>query len=143
MDEKAKSSRLTAISLGALIGLLSALFVLVLQRLLRPSIRLDRENQVQPYDSGPISASFPNPPARRAPVSTYGYSVPPSADGACTVTGPRWSTPTKYIMGVILFLGALLVLFIGRGVIPMVIFAALLALFVNPFIEKLDRKSVV
>jgi predicted PurR-regulated permease PerM len=40
---------------------------------------------------------------------------------------------------VVLFLTGLLVLFIGRGAIPLVITGALLALFINPFIQYLNR----
>jgi len=136
MDEKPKSSKLTAISLGALIGFLSALIVLALQRILRSPSQIRQENQVPTLTNEPASASSPNPPDGRQVVLTTRYNAP----SAGALNGPRWSTPTKYIMGVILFLGALLVLFIGRGVIPMVIFAALLALFINPFIAKLNRR---
>ena len=51
----------------------------------------------------------------------------------------RWTAPTKYIVGVFLFLVILMVLFIGRMAIPMVITGALLALFINPFIQYLNR----
>ena len=47
----------------------------------------------------------------------------------------RWSTPTRYIMGVLLVLASVFVLYVGRSVIPMVIVAALVALFVDPLIQ--------
>jgi predicted PurR-regulated permease PerM len=56
------------------------------------------------------------------------------------VATSRWTTPTKYIVSVVLFLVVLAVLFIGRAVIPMVLFAAILALFINPFIAMLNRR---
>src|SRR5512136_730058 len=49
--------------------------------------------------------------------------------------GNRWSEPTRYIMGVVLFLVGLLVLYIGRSAIPLVLSAALLALLVDPIIR--------
>ena len=49
--------------------------------------------------------------------------------------GNRWSDPTRYIMGVVLFLVGLLVLYIGRSAIPLVLSAALLALLVDPIIR--------
>jgi len=52
----------------------------------------------------------------------------------------RWSTPTRYIMGVFLFLSLLLVIYIGRSAISMVIGAALLALLVDPLIGFLGRR---
>ena len=55
-------------------------------------------------------------------------------------TGKHWSAPTRYIMGVFLFLAMLVVLWIGRSAIPMVIAAALLALFVDPLVGFLTRR---
>ena len=55
-------------------------------------------------------------------------------------TPKRWSTPTRYIMGVFLFLVALVVLFIGRATIPMVVAAALLAVIVDPIIRFFMRR---
>ncbi len=52
----------------------------------------------------------------------------------------RWSTPTRYIMGVFLFLGLLAVLWIGRSVIPILVAAALLALFVDPLVGLFIRR---
>ena len=51
-----------------------------------------------------------------------------------------WSTPTRYIMGVFLFLAVIVVLFIGRSAIPLVIGAALLALLVEPLIKFMVRR---
>ena len=61
--------------------------------------------------------------------------VPPQA------ASTRWTTPTKYIMGVVLFLAILVALFIGRGVISMVLIAAILALFINPLIQRLHVRA--
>jgi predicted PurR-regulated permease PerM len=55
-------------------------------------------------------------------------------------TSNRWSAPTRYIMGVFLFLSVIVVLFIGRSAIPMVIGAALLALLVDPLIRFIMRR---
>jgi len=154
MDEKTKSSNLVTFSLGALIGVLSAVAVLFLQRILRIAPRLNQDSLIQPYEDLPVTdtdqgmpigqpqGAVRQIPAVRAnpPVPTNRQGIPPTASAAGAVDGPRWTTPTKYIMGVILFLGALMVLIIGRGVIPMVIFAALLALFINPFIQLLNRR---
>jgi len=52
----------------------------------------------------------------------------------------RWSAPTRYIMGVFLFLAVIVVLFIGRSAIPLVIGAALLALLVDPLIKFMMRR---
>lgn len=57
-----------------------------------------------------------------------------------TTSGKRWSAPTRYIMGVFLFLAILVVLWIGRSAIPMVVAAALLALFVDPLVGFLKRR---
>lgn len=55
----------------------------------------------------------------------------------------RWSAPTRYIMGVFLFLAMLVVLWIGRSAIPIVVAAALLALFVDPLVGFLIRRIKV
>jgi predicted PurR-regulated permease PerM len=52
----------------------------------------------------------------------------------------RWSAPTRYIMGVFLFLAMIVVLWIGRSAIPIVVAAALLALFVDPLVGFFIRK---
>jgi predicted PurR-regulated permease PerM len=131
MNEEQKSGNLLIVTFGALIGLAAALFALALRRFRRSAPPLDQESLPQLPASQPASASYPTPAA----PSTGILGAAPSA-----ASGPRWSTPTKYIMGVVLFLGALLVLVVGRGVIPMVILAALLALFIDPFIHMLNRR---
>ncbi len=55
-------------------------------------------------------------------------------------TSKHWSAPTRYIMGVFLFLAMLVVLWIGRSAIPMVVAAALLALFIDPLVGFLKRR---
>jgi len=55
-------------------------------------------------------------------------------------TSKRWSTPTRYIMGVMLFLAILTLLFIGRSTIPLVVAAALLAVVLNPVILFFSRR---
>jgi predicted PurR-regulated permease PerM len=57
-----------------------------------------------------------------------------------TPAGKRWSAPTRYIMGVFLFLAMIVVLWIGRSAIPMVVAAALLALFVDPLVGFFMRR---
>jgi predicted PurR-regulated permease PerM len=67
----------------------------------------------------------------QTPVPT----VAPAATG-----DNRWSATTRYIMGVFLVLAGVFVLYIGRSTIPMVILAALVALFVDPLIQFLRRR---
>jgi predicted PurR-regulated permease PerM len=58
-----------------------------------------------------------------------------------SLAGPtRWQEPTKYVVGVGLFLAVLFVLYLSRSVIPTVIVAALLALIVHPIIGFLQRR---
>lgn len=49
--------------------------------------------------------------------------------------GNHWSEPTRYVMGVFLFLSGLLVLYLGRSTVSLVVCAALLALMVDPVIR--------
>jgi predicted PurR-regulated permease PerM len=164
MDEKPKNEVMVAFSLGALIGLVTAGFALLV-RFLRQAPLPPQDSLPQPIEDQTISAQG----ASTLPVSLQGAQMPaavaratpnsnlssgklqssggpeagrtsPAAGGTGPVTGPRWSPTTKYIMGVFLFVAALVVIFIGRGVITMVIFASLLALFINPFIQLISRK---
>ena len=165
MDEKPDHDRLVAFSLGALIGLGTAVLALLVRFFRRASLssqdglsQTNKAHSTSIPDQGvfPVSlqdVEMPSLSVQAAalvpdlvPGKTLTSSGPRAAGtgvaagGAVISDGPRWSTPTKYIMGVILFLGALVVLIIGRGVIPMVIFAALLALIINPFIKLINHR---
>jgi len=98
---------------------------------------------------------MPEDPSTTTPVQmpTASSAVPtagltskisqPVAKTVAAVASPssnRWSAPTRYIMGVFLFLAIIVVLFVGRSAIPLVIGAALLALFVDPLIRFLMRR---
>ena len=78
----------------------------------------------------------------QAPGLSSKTSKPGAMVGAAVeaLASTRWSTPTRYIMGVFLFLSVLLVIYIGRSAISMVIGAALLALLVDPLIGFLGRR---
>ena len=115
MDEKTKSSTLVTFSLGALIGVVTAVVIMFLQRIVRISPRLDQDGVTQPFGGQPVTGTDQGTPiglsqgavrqipAVRAnpPISTKGQGIPPTASMAGAVNGPRWTTPTKYIMGVI------------------------------------------
>ena len=126
MEDKRESSGWVAISLASLVGLAAALFALAL----RKTRRATRGNLTQSSLSPEVSETLPRQQA-------LALSSAASPTQAATV---RWTAPTKYIMSVVLFLVVLGVLFIGRAIIPMVLIAAILALFVNPFILMLSRK---
>jgi predicted PurR-regulated permease PerM len=130
MDDRMKPYGVVAFTLGALTGLALAIFALIFRRSRRSS-------PVSSTDSiylDPYQPTFNASSLAAAPMPSGSIGTLPAT------RGPRWTAPTKYIMGVILFLGALVVVIIGRGVIPMVILAALLALFINPLIDKLNRR---
>ncbi len=55
-------------------------------------------------------------------------------------TSTRWSLPTKYVVGVGLFLFLLFVVFFSRSVISMIIFAALLAFVVQPVVKLFQNR---
>jgi predicted PurR-regulated permease PerM len=148
MDEEKPSKWMTAFSIGALVGALAGIAALLAQRM-RRSQPAGRVKNLEPTSPAPALSAAPSSPADRPGIPPRaGKASPASAGGQIAAAdsasrgmqGPRWSTPTKYIMGVILFLFGLGVLFIGRGVIPIVILSALLALFINPFIQLLHRR---
>jgi predicted PurR-regulated permease PerM len=152
MDEQKQSTWMTAFSIGALVGALAGILALLAQRMRRRTTPEDLTETIETNLQAPVqgavyspvqersishSRSVRNAPAAGAQAASIGSASPTGPDPA---SGPRWSTPTKYIMGVILFLVGLGVLFIGRGVIPIVILAALLALFINPLIQLLHLR---
>jgi len=84
----------------------------------------------------PILTLTSVPPAREAIAQTTPIGAHPAAGGAAAAipSSPRWSSPTRYILGVGLFFAMLGVLYIGRSAIPMVLTAGLLAVFIQPVI---------
>ncbi len=99
--------------------------------------------------AGVVTANTPDQiitaPVRKNPVAQA--QSPKSTSPKPGATAPnqavvvkRWSTPTRYIMGVFLFLATLVVLYIGRSAIPLVVAAALLALFIDPLIGFLTTR---
>jgi predicted PurR-regulated permease PerM len=125
MEDNDRPSGWISVGYAALIGLAAALFAVVL----RGARRLA---QVGQPPGAPTLSAVP------AVTTLPAVSQPPAKERASGST--RWTTPTKYIMSVVLFLAALGVLFIGRNVISMVLIAAILALFVNPLIERLHTR---
>lgn len=116
-------------SLGALVGIALAAFSIFLRRRLRPL-----------PGSGGAAQKLPSSTASQPTKPTTHLATNASAQQTSVgMVSTRWTTPTKYIASVALFLAALAVLYIGRGVIPLVITGALLALFIQPFIRLLDR----
>jgi predicted PurR-regulated permease PerM len=74
-------------------------------------------------------------PPRPATPAQSAQPVEPSRSAPA-----RWQEPTKYIVGVLMFLALLFLLYLSRSVIPTVIVAALLALIVHPVIGFLQRR---
>ena len=102
-------------------------------------------NQTSFAPGNPSITSVQMPTASSvAPIAGLAPKInQPMAKTAAVVAIPasnRWSAPTRYIMGVFLFLSVIVVLFIGRSAIPMVIGAALLALLVDPLIRLMMRR---
>jgi len=73
-----------------------------------------------------------------APINAMPPSSGPAPEKA--PSGNHWSEPTRYVMGVFLFLFGLLVIYIGRSTVTLVICAALLALMVDPVIRILTER---
>lgn len=158
-NTQANQRTILVISLAAILG---ALVSLVLARSKQIRAFISGLRQPAQEDSAAdaqlegSSASIPSLEASGAPAAAPAVSLPaprPVASPAsrsktaaiATPVQPAavkmWSTPTRYIMGVFLFLAVLIVLYIGRSAIPMVIAAALLAVFVDPAIQFLKRRA--
>jgi predicted PurR-regulated permease PerM len=142
MQNDAKSDRITTFSLGALAGVFVAIFAVLFQRWRQTSARVEANGPAE------VARQACRPAAQSsAPLTTGAGKKPhPVQPGTApqtemeVMTSTSWTTPTKYIVSVILFLAALLIAYIGRRVIPMVITAAVLSLFINPLINYLNRR---
>jgi predicted PurR-regulated permease PerM len=136
------------LTLGATFGAL-ILFLLALNKRIRSSITRSQESTAilelnensNQHDESPANLSL----ASIEPVTSTGRFSPErqadiksSEQGANA--GKRWSTPTRYIMGVLLFFAVLVILYIGRSAIPLVAAAALLAVVLDPMIRFLARR---
>jgi len=133
------------IPLGALLGAATSVILVHANRIRKVSRQSSQE--AHPDDVGLTSPADPPdlPPGNSKAIpqaggAMPGRSLPASLPPAQAPAGNRWSTPTRYIMGVFLFLAVLLVLYIGRSAIPLVLAAALLALFVDPVIKFFIRR---
>jgi predicted PurR-regulated permease PerM len=95
-------------------------------------------NHAKQDDSLAIPGASPTVIPDSDPLRKKATAIPVNP-GQASVS-KRWSTPTRYIMGVFLFLALLVVLWIGRSAIPIVVAAALLALFVDPLVVFFNRR---
>jgi predicted PurR-regulated permease PerM len=86
--------------------------------------------------SEPVAESRKPPHRSHAPVPATQKMSPSAA-----VQPIRWKEPTKYIVGVGLFLAILFIIYISRSVLPTIILGALLALIVHPIV-RLFRKRL-
>jgi predicted PurR-regulated permease PerM len=148
-NESSNSLVLLVYSVAAILGVLASLILLNIKRIkpyfqkLRSSTEsITEEERIDGMKTGsPLSEQTPNPPVVSSVVASR-----PAREEIKPVNakepsaGKRWSTPTRYIMGVLLFLAMLVVLFIGRSAIPLVLAAALLALFTDPMIQFFIRR---
>lgn len=83
---------------------------------------------IQPA-SAPTTKTTPTPPLK---------SDPPGVD--LDYKAATWSSTTKYLVGVALFLSLLALIYISRNVIPLVIFGALIAFTVQPIIKTFQKQ---
>lgn len=84
----------------------------------------------------PASSTTNSQPEEMPPEQDQPLQARSAAPDAAT----RWSLPTKYVVGVGLFLTLLFVVYISRSSLGMIIFAALLAFVVQPAIDFFQRR---
>lgn len=98
----------------------------------QPRVGLTTYNALDPDTKDPDIGTAAAQP--RLQMASPSPGQPGLAPGEAPAGSP-WSEPTRYLMGIFLFLAGLLVLYIGRSAIPLVVCAALLALLVDPIIR--------
>ena len=136
MADRSQPDRITAFSLGALAGVAVAVFAVLLRRFAPHAQTATEESDGELESTSGVSQTPGRPDV--TPRSTLFVLLVWREFGI--QSSSAWTTFIKYIVGVFLFLAALVIVYIGRGVIPMVITAAVLALFINPLIHYLSRR---
>lgn len=122
---------LSAVTGGVAFGMLAGFLVSRLRRQTSSTpqgvVSVSRKDRFDPQSTQPQpTAGLPKSVSESQPVGS------PAMSHAQEST--RWSKPTKYLVGVILFLVFVLLLYISRNVLPLVIMAALIAFIVRPII---------
>jgi len=148
-----RSFALLVFSISALLGVLISFLVTRRDRLTSTIRRLfgqegpgDGSNltryssEIPPALPSEAGASIPSAMPSSNPASRAGRLTEVPGGAAQVPSRVTWSKPTRYIMGVFLFLAVLVILFIVRSTIPLVVAAALLALFIDPLIGFLIRR---
>lgn len=111
----------------------------------RPSLEIAYGSDLSPEPDHLRGSSQLTETPRSLPGATPGDTelwrgtaqvLPPGTTSSAT----RWQVATKYIVGVILFLLAVIIIYISRSIIPVIILAALLALVVHPVIRFFENR---
>ena len=96
------------------------------------------EHRMQAATASQLSPKLPERNIEAAPHPSLNTGQPSISEYPSSAT--RWPVATKYIVGVILFLVAVIIIYISRSVIPVIILAALLALIVHPVIHFFESR---
>ncbi len=141
---KERTSPALLLSIGAAAGALLALIVALFRggRKTRPTEVQSRAVPDGMQDRAAPAAVLPAvPPLQAGPGPTRVAPRPGVGPMPAPPTqSTRWSTPTKYIVGVGLFLACLFVVIFARGTIPLIIIAALLAFVIQPVIRFFQQR---
>lgn len=131
-----------AFPFSLLIGMASgvcASLIVALMRRRPPGRNQPTPNSTAEGDATILSAAAPD--GGTGQTSTPGDLAPHTTAAVGSEYGStRWPTATKYVVGVILLLALIAVAYFSRSVIPLVIFAALLALIVHPIVELFHKR---
>lgn len=161
VDENSRGSWSEILMLGTLSAAIIVLFGRLLQNLRRETIVADkrlteevRRPAMQEFSGSPIPPTIPpkKQVSKQETRAGVAGSIPRQTDidlvksadkvrhTGYPTTSTHWPVATKYVVGVILFLAVVILVYVSRGVIPIIILAALLALIVHPVIRFLERR---
>lgn len=137
--------------IALLMGTVLAGTIVVVSRILRREqpAPFSGERAQPAAETAGVSSMARTPPGDPAPAVDAGeWQQPHSprlapAQSSMTpqaASPTRWQEPTKYVVGVLLFLAVLALLYLSRSVIPVIILAALLALVVHPVISFFEKR---
>jgi predicted PurR-regulated permease PerM len=142
-DEGGNAGFLAVLSIGALLGALVPFFIKIV-RGSRPTLMgttVSSHAPGLPVISGQTPAPIQEVPA---PFANSTAGVANQSTGGVTTLGTRrttnWSTGTKFAVGIFMVLAILGTIYMVRGILPIIIFATLVAFIVQPIIDYFLRR---
>ena len=127
-----QKNNFSLLTVGAIIGALVSVLISILRLL---SKKMPKDERI-PKPQLPETKKTPSG-AAQAENENVAVSPPKEKEEPSLI---RWSRTTKYIVGTLLFSSLLVLVFLSSSAIPLIVFAAIMAFFVQPIISFFEKK---